>query len=122
MRRCRTHRRALPVLLLVLLLPALSSLAAPDAPIELRDGGPVEVVLPAGTELWNGRIDLPSDAVALSVVASGDADVDLFLRHGRPVGEDHQASSDVSSAGEGPHEIVLVRAGDRVPPRGARGS
>ncbi len=102
------------VMVLVLLVGGGSTVAAPDGPTVLRDGVPVEVRMPPGRRAWTARVDVLPDATWLHVIASGDRDVDLFLRHGRPPNGDPAKTSDVAAVGDSPHEIVTLSKTGKV--------
>ena len=101
-------RRLFQVLVLCLVGLGGSAAAAPDGPVLLRDGEPIEVQLPAGQAAWTARIDVPSDVTWFNVVASGGRDVDLYLRHGRPTNGDPAKTADAVAVGDSPHEILTL--------------
>jgi len=97
------------LVLVALLAWGGGAIAAPEPQIALlREGVPVEVTLPAGIPSWTARVDLPADAISLSVVASGDRDVDLFLRHGRPVNGEPASTAEAAAVGDSPHELITI--------------
>ena len=101
-------RHLLRVTALALLALGGSAVAAPEGPVVLRDGEPIEVEMPAGRSAWTARVDVPADATWLNVIASGDRDVDLYLRHGRPPSGDPAQSADVAAVGDSPQEILTL--------------
>jgi hypothetical protein len=62
--------------------------AEEEAVAVLADAAPLRVALKQGRSTWTGRVDVPARARALSLVVAADGDVDVFLKHGKPVSDD----------------------------------
>ncbi len=110
-------RRALLLFLLAWACPAISRAeGAPDlAEVLLEDGKPVHASVLAGKKRWNGRLVVPSDAVALGVVLSGTAEVNLYLRYLEPIRTLDEA--DVASRSDSLEEVVTITPFSEAPLR-----
>jgi hypothetical protein len=96
----------------LLLLAGLAVPAARGEPgsevVRLKDGVPVEATMPSGQRAWTASVDVPPEAVALSVAVFGDRDVDLYLRRDRPVSADPAETADVAAMSPAAREVVSL--------------
>ncbi len=101
---------AAALFVLVFALRAGPTGAAEDA-VPVRNGMPLEATIAPGSSAWVGRIDIPPEAVALSVIVSADRDVDLHLRFERPATLDYAETADASSLSPSPYEVLALGPG-----------
>src|SRR5688572_16311042 len=99
--------RALLCVLLVVAWAGESRAADDDIP-SLEEGVPFKVALKQGRSTWNGRFQVPEGARSLALVATGDGDLDLFVKRGRPVMEDFEAEADAFRRSESAAEVLVL--------------
>ncbi|MDF1700312.1 MAG: serine protease [Planctomycetota bacterium] len=120
----RAPRRSLPArpwrlaLLVAGLLCAFGARVAPvgAAPVQLEDGVARMVALPKGG-LWAGRVDVPADATALTILVCSRVQTGLYLRHGQPLAAAPEALGEVSRVGGGALQVARLTASTPVPLR-----
>jgi hypothetical protein len=78
------------------------------APTLLEDGVVLRTRMERGQAVWVARVDVPEGVEGLAVVVSGETDVDLYLRRGRPSGGDLAEESDASSRSPSLQEVVSL--------------
>lgn len=106
MRRFRGPCSAALILVALLSVPA-GRLAA-EEPVELGEGVARTDALHDGQRAWHGWITVPDDARGLCVVLASKRDLDLFLRHARPLDGDLGEQADAASRGDGPLEVLRL--------------
>jgi hypothetical protein len=102
--------------LLCLLASGPGAALAEEAGTALEDAKPHRVLMRQGVATWVGRVDVPEGAAALAVVAAADADVDLFVKRGKPVADDFEAEADAYRRGSEEAEVLVLEAGGRPAP------
>ena len=86
-----------------------------DAPVRLEDAVARSLRLPSDGSPWTGYIRVPDDAEALSIAVCSARNVDLFVRRGRPLGEELAGTADLAGRQDGPLEVIRVATGEAVP-------
>ncbi|MHC5010211.1 MAG: hypothetical protein ACYTG6_04575, partial [Planctomycetota bacterium] len=102
------RRVCLPLLLAALVASLPGRACGEQDGTVLRDGAPVQATLLRGQRTWQARVEVPADGVGLGLALFGDRDVDLYVRHGRPVEDDLATSADASAFSTSARETITL--------------